>query len=283
MPSFGRLEMNWLRVISYAVLILLVIPVLVLLYEGFGPMSTPSGYSSGVFRSIELTMLGSAIAVFVAVVLYTPLAYYFARNESTITQSIADIPASIPHPIVGIALLILVSPLTSVGQFLISIGFDLFNTLLGYVVCLVIVVAPIYIKAMQPFFESMNIRPKTTLRASGLAATKIHFHCPAKFGKGNSIRFSDLHEQGNERIRIHRHHRLPDFAAPFYGVSPSAVFIVTEYISGSIWSSGDHFGSTDRRFSRNHGRFQIRPAPVVGCNRQCIFTPLKVVSLVEEF
>ena len=57
--------MNWLRVISYTVLIILVIPVLLLLYEGFGPMRTPSGYSSGVFRSIELTLVGSAIAVVV--------------------------------------------------------------------------------------------------------------------------------------------------------------------------------------------------------------------------
>src|SRR5579862_9750222 len=109
--------MNWLRVISYTVLILLIIPILVLLYEGFGPMNSSAGYDYGVFRSIELTLLGSAIAVVVAVVLYTPLAYYFARNESTITQGIADIPASIPHPINGIALLILVSPITPMGQF----------------------------------------------------------------------------------------------------------------------------------------------------------------------
>src|ERR1700733_10309100 len=119
--------MNWLRVFSYTVLTLLIIPILVLLYEGFGPMRTPYGYSSGVFRSIELTLLGSAIAVLIAVALYTPLAYYFARNNSTITQGIADIPASIPHPIVGIALLILVSPLTPLGRFLVSIGFDVFN------------------------------------------------------------------------------------------------------------------------------------------------------------
>ena len=227
--------MNWLRVISYAVLILLLIPVLVLLYEGFGPMRTPSGYSLGVFRSIELTMLGSAIAVLVAVVLYTPLAYYFARNRSTFTQSVADIPASIPHPIVGIALLILVSPLTAIGQFLVSIGFNLFNTLLGYVVCLVIVVAPIYIKAMQPFFESMNRSPENY--ASGLGASQLRrFASVVLPNSGRGILSASLismsrgmSEYGS--IAIIAYQLLQK---PFYGVSPSAVYIVTEYISGDL-------------------------------------------------
>ena len=227
--------MNWLRVMSYAVLILLIVPVLVLLYEGFGPMRTPSGYGYGVFRSIELTLIGSAIAVFVAVVLYTPLAYYFSRNESRIAQSVADIPASIPHPIVGIALLVLVSPLTSLGQFLISIGFNLFNTLLGYVVCLVIVVAPIYIKAMQPFFESMNRSPENY--ASGLGASQLRrFISVVLPNSGRGILSASLismsrgmSEYGSIAIIAYQ-----ILQRPFYGVSPSAVFIVTEYISGNL-------------------------------------------------
>ena len=227
--------MNWLRVISYTVLILLLIPVLVLLYEGFGPMRRPSGYSFGVFRSIELTLIGSTIAVLIAVVLYTPLAYYFARNKSTFTQSIADIPASIPHPIVGIALLVLVSPLTALGQFLISIGFNLFNTLLGYVVCLVIVVAPIYIKAMQPFFESMNRSPENY--ASGLGASQLRrFTSIVLPNSGRGILSASLismsrgmSEYGSIAIIAYQ-----ILQRPFYGVSPSAVFIVTEYISGDI-------------------------------------------------
>jgi len=227
--------MNWLRVISYSVLILLIIPVLVLLYEGFGPMRAISGYSYGVFRSIALTLLGSAIAVVIAVVLYTPLAYYFARNESNITQSIADIPASIPHPIVGIALLILASPLTPLGQFLVSIGFDLFNTLLGYVICLVIVIAPIYIKAMMPFFESMNRSHENF--ASGLGASQLRrFVSVVLPNSGKGILSASLismsrgmSEYGS--IAIIAYQLL---SRPFYGVSPIAVYIVTEYQSGAL-------------------------------------------------
>ncbi len=193
-------------------------------------MRTASGYSSGVFRSIELTLLGSAIAVAIAVVLYTPLAYYFARNESTITQGIADIPASIPHPIVGIALLILVSPLTPVGRFLVSIGFDVFNTLLGYVVCLVIVSAPIYIKAMMPFFESMNRSAENY--ASGLGASQFRrFVSVVLPNSGRGILSASLismsrgmSEYGSVAIIAYQL-----LSRPFYGVSPISVFIVTEY------------------------------------------------------
>ena len=171
-------------------------------------------------------------------VLYTPLAYYFARNESTITQGIADIPASIPHPIVGIALLILVSPLTPVGRFLVSIGFDVFNTLLGYVVCLVIVSAPIYIKAMMPFFESMNRSAENY--ASGLGASQFRrFVSVVLPNSGRGILSASLismsrgmSEYGSVAIIVYEL-----LSRPFYGVSPISVFIVTEYEAPNLAAS----------------------------------------------
>jgi len=227
--------MNWLRVVSYVVLILLIIPILVLLVEGLGPMRTPYGYSTGVFVSIELTLLGSALAVVIAVVLYTPLAYYFARNKSTFTQGVADIPASIPHPIVGIALLILASPLSPLGRFLISIGFNVFNTLLGYVVCLVIVSAPIYIKAIMPFFESMNRASENY--AAGLGASQLRtFLSVVLPNSGRGILSASLismsrgmSEYGS--IAIIAYELL---SKPFYGISPISVFIVAEYESANL-------------------------------------------------
>ena len=227
--------MNWLRTIAIFVLILLIIPVLVLLYEGLGPMSTPSGYEYSLFRSIALTVIGSGIAVVISVVLYTPLAYFFARNENRVMQTLADIPASIPHPIVGIALLVMVSPLTPVGRFLVGIGFDLFNTLTGYVICLVIVTAPIYIKAMQPFFQSMNRAHETY--AAGLGAspfkTFISIVLPSSARGMLSASLIALSRGMSEygSIAIIAYQLLQ---RPFFGVSPSAVYIVNEYIGGDL-------------------------------------------------
>lgn len=198
-------------------------------------MRTPYGFGIGVLRSIELTLLGSAIAVVVAVVLFTPLAYYYSRNESTFAQGLADLPASIPHPIVGIALLILVSPVTPLGRFLTSVGFDVFNTMLGYVVCLVIVSAPIYIKAIMPFFESMNRSAENF--ASGLGASQLRrFVSIVLPNSGRGILSASLiamsrgmSEYGS--IAIIAYELL---SKPFYGVSPISVFIVAEYESANL-------------------------------------------------
>lgn len=231
----ANITMNWLKVFSYFSLILLSIPLIVLLYEGFGPMSVSRGYSIGFFRSVELTLIGSVLAVLISVVLYTPVAYHFARNESKITQSIAYIPASIPHPIVGIALLLLVSPLTPLGQFLLSIGFNLFDTLLGYVVCLVIVSAPIYIKAIQPFFESMNRSHENY--AIGLGASQLRtFVSVVLPNSGRGVLSASL-------IALSR--GISEFGSvfilvpvvlqfPFYGDQSAAVYIVQEYQSGDL-------------------------------------------------
>ena len=153
--------MNWLRVISLASLLLLLVPVAVLLYYGLGPLRNPAGYGSVVLRSIELTLFSSAVAAIVDVVLFTPLAYYLARGRDRIAETLVDIPVSIPHPIVGVALVILDSPRTATGQFLTSIGINFYNTVLGLVTALVIISAPIYIKAMHPTSSLRTRRPRT--------------------------------------------------------------------------------------------------------------------------
>lgn len=126
----------------------------------------------GVLRSIEVTLLASGLTVVVEVLLFTPLSYHLARNKNEIAETLADIPASIPHPIIGIALVVLDSPLTPTGRFLESIGINFFDTLPGMVVALTVVSAPIYIKAMQPFFESMNRAPENFARGMGASPFK---------------------------------------------------------------------------------------------------------------
>ena len=148
--------MNWLRVLSIAAVVLLLIPIAVLLYYGLGPFRSPAGYTAAVFRSIELSIVASAVAAVFDFALFTPVAYYLARGNDAIVESLIDIPVGIPHPIIGVALLILDSPLTPTGQFLLFLGINFFNTILGLVVALIIMSAPIYIKAMQPYFESRD-------------------------------------------------------------------------------------------------------------------------------
>jgi len=133
-----------------------VTPVLALLYWGLGPLSDPIGYGPEIQKGIALSLLASGMTVVLDIVLFTALSYYLARSRNIIAETLVDIPASIPHPVVGISLLVIDSPLTPSGRFLTSIGLNFFDSVLGLVVALTVISAPIYIKSMQPFFESMN-------------------------------------------------------------------------------------------------------------------------------
>ncbi|MDG6914264.1 MAG: ABC transporter permease [Nitrososphaerota archaeon] len=163
--------MNWLRAFSLIVVFLLLVPILVLLYYGLGPLRSPEGFAPLIFRSIELSLASSAVAALVDFGLFTPLAYYLARSGDTFLEALVDIPVGVPHPIIGVALLILDSPLTPTGQFLLRLGVNFFDSLLGLVIALVIMSAPIYVKSIQPYFESKDVSVEEY--AMGLGASRL--------------------------------------------------------------------------------------------------------------
>jgi len=226
--------MNWLRVVSIAAVVLLLIPIAVLLYYGLGPFRSPAGYTPAVFRSIELSIVASAVAALIDFALFTPVAYYLARGNDAIVESLIDIPVGIPHPIIGVALLILDSPLTPTGQFLLFLGINFFNTILGLVVALVIMSAPIYIKALQPYFESRDSSAEEF--AMGLGASRLRTLVSVVLPESTSGVVSAslvsmsraLGEFGS--ISIIAFYVLE---YPFYGVSPASVTIF-QLFNGAI-------------------------------------------------
>ena len=226
--------MNWLRVISLASLFLLLVPVAVLLYYGLGPLRNAAGYSDAVLRSIELSLVSSASAAIIDVALFTPLAYYLARGRDRIAETLVDIPISVPHPIIGVALVILDSPRTATGQFLGSIGINFYNTILGLVVALVIMSAPIYVKAMQPYFEAKDTAPEDFARGMGAGRLRTMFGVvvPNSVPGIESASFIAMSRALSEfgSISIIAYYVLQ---YPFYGVSPASVTIYALF-SGAV-------------------------------------------------
>jgi len=226
--------MNWLRVISLASLFLLLIPVAVLLYYGLGPLRSPAGYSVGVLRSIELSLVSSAVAAAVDVVLFTPLAYYLARGRDRLAETLVDLPVSIPHPIVGVALVILDSPRSPTGMLLNSLGIDFYNTVLGLVVALVVMSAPIYVKAVQPYFESRDRAPEEFAMGMGASRfrTMLSVVLPNSVPGIESASFIAMSRALSEfgSISIIAYYVLQ---YPFYGVSPASVTIFALF-SGAV-------------------------------------------------
>lgn len=226
--------MNWLRAISITVLALLLVPVIVLLYYGLGPLRNPAGYGPLVFRSIELSLFSSAVAALVDVCLFTPLAYYLARGRDRIAESLVDIPASIPHPIVGVALLILQSPVTPTGKLLMSLHISFYTTILGLVTALVIMSAPIYVKSMQPYFESRDPSPEDFATGMGASRLRVLFYVvlPDSFDGVTSASLISMSRALSEfgSISIIAFYVLQ---YPFKGVSPASVTIY-QFFSGAV-------------------------------------------------
>ncbi|BFH72436.1 ABC transporter permease [Sulfurisphaera javensis] len=147
-------QFNFFKAVAFFLAFLLIFPILAILYYGYGPYFVKSyAFGKNIITSIELTFFASTISILVIILLFTPLAYYLARHKNPVIEAIVDIPASVPHPVVGIALLFIDSPLNPLGKFLLHHGINFFYTYLGLITALIIVSSPIYIRAMQNFYE----------------------------------------------------------------------------------------------------------------------------------
>jgi molybdate/tungstate transport system permease protein len=224
------LDLNGLKLISWTVLGLLSVPLLLLLFYGFAVFHSAQGLSSTVVASIALSLTASAVAAAADVVLFTPVAYLLAREPNGFLETLGDIPASIPHPIVGIALLLLDSPLTPVGKALNSVGLSFFDSFQGLVVALVIVSAPIYIRAMQSNFSSANVASEIYAQSMGGSklATLMKVVVPAS-GRGiGSAALTSMSRAMSEfgSVAIVAYYVLQP---PFRAVEPASVLVYQYY------------------------------------------------------
>lgn len=164
---------DWVWGISVFSVAITAVPIIFILYYGFIVFHSAEGLSRTVFESIGVTIVSSAIAAFVIFLVFTPLAYELSRKGHAVWEAVSDLPASIPHPIVGIAFLIVGSPLTPLGRFLTSIGFGLFNTLQGLVLALSFVAMPIYLRSAQSVFASLPVDPENFAMTLGASRMKV--------------------------------------------------------------------------------------------------------------
>lgn len=155
---------------------LLLIPIVALLWYGFVIFHSFNVLGSTLIKAIELTVIASAMSAAIVFLVFTPLSYELARRKHSVLDMITDIPASIPHPVVGIAILILGSPITPVGRFLSSIGINFFDTILGMTVALSFVSAPIYIRAAQSLFTAAPVDQEIYARTLGISRIKTLYY-----------------------------------------------------------------------------------------------------------
>ncbi|HEX2781779.1 MAG TPA: ABC transporter permease [Gemmatimonadaceae bacterium] len=151
-------------------LLFLALPTLTLVARG-GASGVRGIFGDAELRgAIALTVLTATISTLLAALLGTPLAYWLARHDfrgRSLVQAILDLPLLIPHPVAGIALLILLARGSPIGGALLAVGIRVVGTPLGIVAAMLFVSAPIYVSAAREAIADVDPRYEGVARTLG--------------------------------------------------------------------------------------------------------------------
>lgn len=151
-------------------LLFILAPVVGLVTSG-GARGLASLASDGELRaSLLLTVFTATTATLLGVVGATPLAYVLARRSfpgRAIVAALLDLPLVIPHPVAGIALLLVLGRNTPLGTALFTVGLRVANSPTGIVCAMLFVSAPLYVSAAREAFARVDARYESVARTLG--------------------------------------------------------------------------------------------------------------------
>jgi molybdate/tungstate transport system permease protein len=151
-------------------LLFLVAPIARLIGAG-GAQGMQHLFSDGELRSsLALTALTATSATALAVLGGTPLAYLLERRRfrgRTLLAAVIDLPLLIPHPVAGIALLLVLGRRSIVGGALLDFGIRVVGSPLGIVCAMLFVAAPLYVSATREAFARVDVRYEAVARSLG--------------------------------------------------------------------------------------------------------------------
>jgi len=123
-----------------------------------------------VLQSLLLTVVGATVATALAVAGGTPLAYILARTPfrgRAVVEALLELPLVIPHPVIGMALLLAMGRNSPLGSLLAPIGLGIVNSPLGIVVAMLVVSAPLYVFGARESIARVDERLESVARTLG--------------------------------------------------------------------------------------------------------------------
>lgn len=120
--------------------------------------------------ALALTAATATVATLLATVLGTPLAWLLARGHvpgRAVVTAVLDLPLLIPHPVAGIALLLVLGRDSPVGGALLDAGVRIVGTPLGIVCAMLFVSAPLYVSAAREAIARVDQRYESVARTLG--------------------------------------------------------------------------------------------------------------------
>jgi molybdate/tungstate transport system permease protein len=120
--------------------------------------------------SLALTAFTATAATFLGVVCGTPLAYILARREfpgRAMLSAVLDLPLLIPHPVAGIALLLLLGRESAVGGAALEFGLRIVGSPVGIIAAMLFVSAPLFVSGARESFAKVDARYEGVARTLG--------------------------------------------------------------------------------------------------------------------
>jgi molybdate/tungstate transport system permease protein len=151
-------------------LLVIIAPVVGLVTAG-GPRGLASLTTDRELRgALTLTVLTATIATVLGVAGGTPIAYLLARRTfrgRSLLAALLDLPLVIPHPVAGIALLLVLGRGSPIGGALYAAGLRIAGSPTGIVCAMLFVSAPLYVSAAREAFARVDFRYEAVARTLG--------------------------------------------------------------------------------------------------------------------
>ena len=155
---------------SSVLLLFLVAPIAQLVTRGGVSGIRAVGVDADLRGALLLTALTATGATLFGILTGTPLAYFLARTRSRGAGAIAavlDLPLLIPHPVAGIALLLVLGRDSIAGSWLLKAGLGVVGTPLGIIAAMLFVSAPLYVSGAREAFARVDRRFEGVARTLG--------------------------------------------------------------------------------------------------------------------
>ena len=134
--------------------------------EGLRSLGTDAELRS----SLWLTIGTATIATLLGIIGATPIAYALARTRfrgRALLSAVLDLPLLIPHPVAGIALLLVLGRYSPLGSGLWALGLQITGSVTGIVAAMLFVSSPLYVSAAREAFDRVDPRFEGVARTLG--------------------------------------------------------------------------------------------------------------------
>jgi molybdate/tungstate transport system permease protein len=120
--------------------------------------------------SLWLTLVTATVATLLGAAGGIPLAYALSRKRFRgrgLVSALLDLPLVVPHPVAGIALLLVLGRDTPAGRAMLAAGLEITGSRTGIVCAMMFVSAPLLVSAAREAFDRVDVRLEAVARTLG--------------------------------------------------------------------------------------------------------------------